>query len=121
MYLFDSSRDSAYPRFRHVAGITVPEGGMVLNAFGWRGAEIPITKRVGVLRIAFLGASTTLGSPRYAWSYPEHVGAWLNTWARGTGKAITFEIANTGRFGAKSADIAGVAEEEVSALLYSRK
>ena len=69
-----------------------------------------------MLRIAFLGASTTLGSPRYAWSYPEHVGAWLNTWARQTGKAITFEIANTGRFGAKSADIAGIAEEEVTAF-----
>jgi hypothetical protein len=116
VYLFDSSRDSVYPRFRHVAGITVPEGGMVLNAFGWRGAEIPITKGVGVLRIAFLGASTTLGSPRYAWSYPEHVGAWLNTWARQTGKAITFEIANTGRFGAKSVDIVGIAEEEVPAF-----
>jgi hypothetical protein len=49
--------------------------------FGWRGPEIPLDKPAGTIRIAFVGASTTVGLFDLPFSYPEYVVHWLNLWA----------------------------------------
>ena len=50
---------SDYPRYRFLPGITMPDQPMRLNNFGFRGNDISLQKPSKVIRIAFLGASTT--------------------------------------------------------------
>jgi hypothetical protein len=113
--VFDPPDGSAHPPYRQLPETTTPLG-LTTNRFGFRGPEIALDKPPGTVRIAFLGASTTLGFPMYPLSYPEYVGHWLNRWAERTGRDVRFEIINAGRAGMSSTDIAAVARDEVIPL-----
>jgi GDSL-like Lipase/Acylhydrolase family len=106
VYAFRSYTGSRFPTFRFPQSKALPSG-LKTNRFGWRGPEIPIRRRQDVIRIAFVGASTTIGLHGYDFSYPEFVGRWLNLWAQKRGLAQRFEAINAGHEGTNSEDIAG--------------
>jgi len=83
------------------------------NAFGWRGPEISLNKPSGTVRIAFVGASTTVDPHGDPFSYPEYVGRWLNEWAQRKALGVRFEIINAGREGIDAAAIEAIVEQEL--------
>jgi hypothetical protein len=106
---------SIHPGYRFPANQTL-ESGLVTNQFGLRGHPISLVKPAKTIRIAFLGASTTVNSHNYAFSYPEHVEHWLNRFAQANGYDVRFEALNSGREGINSNDIAAIMREELLAL-----
>jgi hypothetical protein len=110
--VFESVDGTAYPPYRYYPSRTTPLG-MTTNAFGFRGPEIPLDKPAKTIRIAFLGASTTVGSYGAPYSYPEYVVHWLNLWAERTKAGVRFDGINAGRTGMTSTHIAAVARQEV--------
>ncbi len=113
--VFDPPEPSARPPYRHLAGRTTPFG-FTTNQFGFRGADIPLDKPPGTVRIAFAGASTTVGNGADPFSYPECVIHWLNRWAERTGQAVRFDGINAGRGGITSTDTAAIVRDEVLPL-----
>lgn len=111
---FDPPEASPYPRYRFLAGITTPAG-LVTNRFGWRGPDVSPDKPPGVVRLAFVGASTTVGSHNQPFSYPEFIAPWLNLWAEHEWPGVRFEVINAGREGVSSTDIAAIARQELVA------
>ena len=112
LYVYDPADGLDYPRFRFLPGSTTPAG-LVTNAMGWRGPPIELDKQAGVVRIAFVGASTTVNSHFYPYSYPELVVGWLNRWAATQKRNVRFEVINAGREGVNSRDIAAIVRKEV--------
>jgi hypothetical protein len=106
---------SIHPRYRFPANQTL-ESGLVTNQFGLRGHPISLVKPARTVRIAFIGASTTVNSHNYAFSYPEHVEHWLNRFAEANHYDLRFEALNSGREGINSNDIAAILREELLAL-----
>jgi hypothetical protein len=106
---------SIHPGYRFPADQTLPLG-LVTNQFGLRGHPISLVKPVKTIRIAFLGASTTVGFHQFAFSYPEHVEHWLNRFAEANHYDVRFEALNGGREGVNSDDIAAILREELLAL-----
>ena len=49
------------------------------------------------IRIAFVGASTTVGFHAEPYSYPEIVGQWLERWADARHRGLSIEAINAGR------------------------
>ncbi len=113
--LFDPPEPSRHPPYRYRPGRTTPQG-LAINAFGFRGADIPLDKPANTVRIAFSGASTTIGAPTYPYSYPECVIHWLNLWAARTGRAVRFDGVNAGRTGISSTDSRMILRYEVLPL-----
>lgn len=113
VYAYEPRQKIPYPRFRFLPNKVLPSG-LVTNRYGWRGPDITPEKASNVVRIAFVGASTTVNSHGFPFSYPEYVGAWLNRWAESTGKKVKFEIINAGREGTNSNDFAAVVRDELS-------
>ena len=68
------------PPYRFLPNATTPIG-LVTNAYGFRGPPVPFVRTPKTVRIAFVGASTTVGAHHLAYSYPEFIGHWLNLWA----------------------------------------
>ena len=94
-YLYFSPVDaSPYPSYRHSRHAT-PSGWFTANSFGWRGPEISLNKPPNTIRIAFVGASTTISAYDYPYSHPELVEHWLNLWSRQQGWPYRFEAINT--------------------------
>ena len=58
-YYFESTDGSKYPAYRHLQHIS-PPGWFVTNSFGWRGPDLGVNKPPDTIRIAFVGASTTI-------------------------------------------------------------
>jgi GDSL-like Lipase/Acylhydrolase family len=112
--VFDPPQPSHFPPFRYPPSKTAP-GGLVVNRFGWRGPEIPLDKPARTVRIAFVGASTTVGLYSLPFSYPEYVVHWLNLWAEHAGLALRFDGINAGREGLSSGAIAAVISQELPA------
>lgn len=110
--MFDSPEPGGQPPFRYPLARTLP-GGLTTNRFGWRGPEIPLDKPPGTIRLAFVGASTTVGLSNLPYSYPEYVVHWLNLWAQRTGAAARFDGINAGREGLISTGIAAVVRQEL--------
>jgi hypothetical protein len=106
---------SIHPGYRFPASRTL-ESGLVTNQFGLRGHPISLVKPANTIRIAFLGASTTVNDHTYAFSYPEHVEHWLNRFAEANHYDVRFEALNGGREGINSNDIAAILREELLAL-----
>jgi len=106
---------SIHPGIRFPADQTLPSG-LVTNQFGLRGHPISLVKPAKTIRIAFLGASTTVGFHPFAFSYPEHVEHWLNRFAEANHYDVRFEALNGGREGVNSSDIAAILREELLAL-----
>ncbi len=114
LFVFDPPEPSDQPAYRHLLGVTTPEG-LVTNRFGWRGPEIPLDKPPGTVRVAFIGASTTVGAHDLPFSYPEYVIHWLNLWAERAGAAVRFDGINAGREGMVSTSIAAIVRQELLA------
>lgn len=115
LFVYDPPDGSRHPPYRFLPDATTPIG-LVTNAYGFRGAPVPVARQPGTIRIVFLGASTTVASHHYAWSYPEFVGNWLNLWAKARKLDVKFEVLNAGREAVQSTDIAEIMDKEVSPL-----
>ena len=115
IYVYDPPDGSPWPRFRFLPDTTTPIG-LVTNAYGFRGPPVPVARQPKTIRIAFLGASTTVSSHDFLYSYPEHVGYWLNLWAAAKKLDVRFEVLNAGRESIGSPDIAAIMRNEVAPL-----
>jgi hypothetical protein len=114
-FVYEPVRDTLFPRYRFPSGKSLPSG-IATNAFGWRGPAVALGKPKGTVRVAFVGASTTVNAHAYPFSYPEHIGAWLNVWAERRGIPAKFEVINAGREGTNSNDFAAVVRDELMPL-----
>lgn len=110
-FVFDPPDGSPHPRYRFIPNSTTPLG-LVTNPFGWRGGKVDWRKAPRMIRIAFVGASTTVQMHGYPSSYPELIGHWLNLWAKQSNLNVSFDILNLGREGISSPDIAAVVRHE---------
>jgi hypothetical protein len=113
--VFDPVEPGGRPTYRYYPSRTTPLG-LVTNSFGFRGPDVPLNKPAGTVRIAFLGASTTVGSYDAPFSYPDYVVHWLNLWAAKTKSPVRFDFVNAGRTGMTSGNIAAIARQEVLPL-----
>jgi hypothetical protein len=114
-YVFDPPAPTPYPHYRFPPNMTMPSG-LVTNRFGFRGPQITLDKPSRAIRIAFVGASTTIDPHSHPFSYPELVGHWLQIWARVERRNVIVEIINAGREGFDSPDIAAVVRQELLPL-----
>lgn len=115
LYVYDPVDGRPSPPYRFLPSATTPYG-LVTNAYGWRGRPIEIERQPNVVRIAFVGASTTVDGHHLPFSHPEYVGHWLNLWAAARHPGIRFEVANAGRESIVSTDIAAIVRTEVLPL-----
>jgi hypothetical protein len=111
-YLFEPADGKPYPRYRHLPHVT-PPGWFTPNAFGWRGPEVSADRPAKTIRIAFVGASTTIGSYGSAFSHPEIIGYWLNLWAAARRLPYRFETINAARTGIEASSIEAIVRTEV--------
>ena len=112
LFVYSPADGGRAPRYRFLPDATTPLG-LVTNSMGWRGPPIDLAKPARVVRIAFVGASTTVNSHFYPYSYPELVGEWLNLWAQARGLDVRFETINAGRESAESTDIEAIVRTEL--------
>jgi hypothetical protein len=113
IYVFDSGDGSDVPMYRFLRHATY-QSGLTTNGFGWRGPDIPFRKPARTVRLAFVGASTTIGMHGEPYSYPELVGLWLNKWAQAHRLAVKFDVINAGREGINSRSIQAIVRQEVA-------
>ena len=114
-FSFEPPEPTVHPPYRYLPSVATPWG-LVTNRFGFRGHELAPDKAPRVIRVAFVGASTTVGSHGQAYSYPEFIEPWLNLWAQETMPDVRFEIINAGREGISSPDIAAIVRQELAPL-----
>ncbi len=110
--LFDAPWGTIFPRYRYPPNATLPTG-LHTNQFGWRGPEITFDKPRNTIRIACVGASTTVNGPTLPYSYPQLLEHWLNLWAEENDYDVDFEVINAGREGIGAKDIAAVVRYEI--------
>lgn len=103
---------TVYPRFRYPPNVTLPTR-LTTNRFGWRGPQIDLNKPANTIRIAAVGASTTVNGHSRHYSYPELLQHWLNLWAKENNYGVNFEVLNLGREGIGSRDIAAIVKYEM--------
>src|SRR5262249_5843702 len=82
------------------------------NQYGWRGPSIPFRKPEKTIRIAFVGASTTVNHHDFPFSYPELAGFWLDKWAQ-ENLGVRVEAINARREGTNSLDFVRVVRHDV--------
>jgi hypothetical protein len=112
VFAFDPGSGTEWPTYRFLRAAIYPDG-LRTNRFGWRSPDIDLKKPPRTIRIAFVGASTTVGAHALRYSYPELVGIWLNRWAAERHRDIAFEVMNAGREGINSRSIQAVVVQEV--------
>lgn len=115
VFLFDPPGGGRYPRYRFPLNALLPTG-LHTNQFGWRGPPIALAKPPRTIRIAFVGASTTVNNHRFPFSYPELAVYWLNEWVKALKLDVTLELLQAGREGAISTDMAAAVRQEVLPL-----
>ena len=115
LLVFDPPTGNPRPRYRFPPNTTT-SAGLVTNEFGLRGPSLSLVKPPRTVRIAFLGASTTVGVHKYAFSYPERVVYWLNRLAETSSWNLRFEVLNAGREGLNSFDSARILQDELLPL-----
>ena len=103
------------PRYRYPASRELPSG-LTTNAFGFRGRQLEVDKPEKTIRIAFVGASTTVEMAALPHSAPELIEHWLNLWAQTQGLAVRFETLNAAREAIQSHDIRAIVEDELLPL-----
>jgi hypothetical protein len=115
LFVYDPPDGRPTPPYRFLPDATTPLG-LVTNQFGWRGAPIEFPRRENLVRIVFVGASTTVGGHHLPFSYPELVGHWLNVWAKAKHPAVSVEVVNAGRESTVSTDFAAEVRTEIMPL-----
>jgi len=113
LFVFDGPDGSPHPAFRYPVSVTLPSG-LTTNDQGWRGPQVSQKKPPGVVRIACVGASTTVCSHHFPHSYPELLQGWLNVWANRREIPVRFEVINAGREGLRPADTAAIVKYELA-------
>jgi hypothetical protein len=113
VFVFRPEGGTELPPFRFLQDATYPTY-LQTNNFGWRGADIAVAKPPRTIRIAFIGASTTIGPHMEPYSYPELVGFWLARWARARHPELSFEVINAGREGIKSSSLQAIVRQELA-------
>jgi hypothetical protein len=111
-FYFEPVDGQAFPTFRHLRRVSLPSW-FNTNNFGWRGPDIDANRGADVIRIAFVGASTTSDSYGAPFSHPEMMEPWLNTWARARHLPDRFEVINAGRTGIDSQSMEAIVRTEV--------
>ena len=112
LYVFEPLGGTPFPTYRFLRDTQYPSG-LGTNAFGWRGPDLPLNKPPGRIRIAFVGASTTLDAHADPFSYPEYIARWLTAWGKTQSQPISFDVVNAGREGILSNSIAAVVGDEL--------
>ena len=112
---FNPPEESLHPRYRFPPDTTTIAG-LVTNEFGLRGPPLGLSKPPRTVRIAFIGASTTVDDHTFRFSYPELVTNWLNRFAQVNHVDVHFEGLNAGREGINSEDIAAIVRQELLPL-----
>lgn len=115
VYIYHAPWQTSYPRYRYPPNVTLPTG-LTTNQFGWRGPQLELKKPARTIRIACVGASTTVDGHSLKYSYPELLQHWLNLWAEANRYNLRFEVINAGREGIGSRDIAAVVRYEILPL-----
>ena len=110
--VFPPYTKNVLPRYRYPPNVTLPTG-LTTNQYGWRGKPIAMQRSENTIRIAALGASTTVGGHGLPFSYPEYLEHWLNLWSQENGYGVNFEVINAGREGLNSNDIMALAQFEI--------
>jgi hypothetical protein len=113
--VFDPPSGDTHPIYRFPPN-TSTASGLVTNQFGLRGPPLTLAKPSKTVRIAFLGASTTINSHYYPFSYPERVTYWLSRFAAANRFDVHFEVLNAGREGINSEDIPAIVRYELLPL-----
>jgi hypothetical protein len=112
LYVFNAIDGSDWPTFRFLQHATYPSG-LVTNGFGWRGPDIAVNKPPHTIRLAFVGASTTVSPHAEPYSYPELAGFWLNKWAASRGLEVSIEVINAGREALTSRSFQAIVRQEL--------
>ncbi len=112
VFVFPSMAGAPFPRYRFPRGANLPSS-LVTNKFGWRGPEIDLNRPPSTIRVAFIGASTTVNPHYFAFSYPEFIGAWLRLWVRSRHPGIDIEVINAGREATNSKDFVAIVRQEL--------
>ncbi len=115
LFVYDPGNGEARPPYRFLPNATTPIR-LVTNQYGFRGPPVQFARQPRTVRIAFIGASTTVGSHYHPYSYPEFVGNWLNMWAAAGKRDVTFEVLNAGRESIISSDNVAIVRDEVLPL-----
>jgi hypothetical protein len=115
LFVFEPLGRSPYPRYRFLRDARYPSG-LTTNSFGWRGPDLSLNKPANTIRLAFVGASTTVAPHAARYSYPDFIRRWLELWAEAKQLPIRFEVINAGREGIDSTSIAAVVRDELAPL-----
>ena len=113
VYLAPGPAGDTTPAYRYPPSVTLPTG-LATNAFGHRGPEFNLGKPDACIRIACLGASTTVGGHDLPFSYPELLQHWLNLWCKELVPGIRVEVINGGREAIQPEDSVGILRYEIS-------
>jgi hypothetical protein len=113
VFAFPPFDSTIFPVYRYLPNSCLSEGRLHFNAFGWSGTDLTFQKQPGVIRIAFLGASTTQQSGACDFAYPDYIETWLNARARKAGSNVRFEVINAGRVAQRSMDFAAIFKYEL--------
>jgi len=113
--VFDPPAGNPHPRYRFPPN-TNTASGLVTNAFGLRGRPITLAKPPKTVRIAYVGASTTINNHNFPFSYPERVAYWLDRFAEANHLDVRFEALNAGREGLNSEDMPAIVHDELLPL-----
>ena len=114
-YVFTPPEPGEYPIYRNLPSVS-PPGWFVTNRYGWRGPDFAPNKDGRTIRIAFVGASTTIGAYALPFSYPEFAAHWLTLWLGRRHPGVRVEVLNAARTGIDSTSIAAIVRQEVVPL-----
>jgi hypothetical protein len=112
-FTFDPADGQQHPAFRHIPHVTPTAAWFTPNNFGWRGPDLTAARSADTIRIAFVGASTTVDPYGYAYSHTELLGHWLQLWARAVKFPYRLEVVNAGRTGIDGASVDAIVRNEV--------
>ena len=92
-WVFEPVDGQPWPRYRFPQAVSLPTG-LTLNSLGFRGREIAVDKPPRTIRIACVGASTTVDEHYVPHSYPELLEHFLQQWCRERHPLIEIEVIN---------------------------
>jgi hypothetical protein len=114
-FLFTPPDGQPSPRYRYPLATTLPSS-ITTNAFGFRGRQLTCDKPPRTVRIACVGASTTVDDHALPFSYPEFLEHFLVQWAARHRPDLRFEVINAGCDGYRSDEIAATVRHYVLPL-----